>query len=160
MTTASIKKSNGLKKNSVNRGQVLKIESYQKVKVPRKVENDEDAVNEEVADNSATDDVAADDAAAKDSAPVEHKKATVAEKKGTKATSATASKKKTKEKTAAKDSASKKTAKNKSHKVRSGESLSSIASKYPGVSVKDIQRANNLKGSKIQAGQTLVIPTK
>ena len=160
VTTASIKKSNGLKKNSVNRGQVLKIESYQKVKVPRKVENEEDAVNEEVADNSATDDVAADDAAAKDSTPIEHKKAAVAEKKGTKAASATASKKKTKEKTAAKDTASKKTAKNKSHKVRSGESLSSIASKYPGVSVKDIQKANGIKGSKIKAGDKLIIPSK
>ena len=102
----------------------------------------------------------ADDTAAKDSAPVEHKKATVAEKKDTKAASATASKKKTKAKTAAKDTASKKTAKNKSHKVRSGESLSSIASKYPGVSVKDIQKANGIKGSKIKAGDTLIIPSK
>ena len=44
--------------------------------------------------------------------------------------------------------------------MRKGESLSKIADKYPGVSIADIQRANNIKGSKIQAGQTLVIPAK
>ncbi len=45
------------------------------------------------------------------------------------------------------------------HKVRKGESLGKIANKY-GVTVKQIQRANNIKGTKIKAGQRLKIPKK
>ena len=44
------------------------------------------------------------------------------------------------------------------HKVRSGESLYSIASKYPGVSAQTLKRANNLSDSKIIPGQVLKIP--
>jgi membrane-bound lytic murein transglycosylase D len=43
-----------------------------------------------------------------------------------------------------------------SHKVRYGETLSSIALRY-GVSVSSIRQANNLSGSRIYSGQTLVI---
>ena len=46
------------------------------------------------------------------------------------------------------------------HTVKKGESLGKIAAKYPGVSIKDIQRANNIKGTKIKTGQKLVIPEK
>jgi len=44
------------------------------------------------------------------------------------------------------------------HKVRPGETLSSIAQRY-GVSVQAIQRENGLRGTFIRAGQTLRIPT-
>jgi membrane-bound lytic murein transglycosylase D len=44
------------------------------------------------------------------------------------------------------------------HRVRRGETLSTIARRH-GVSVAAIQRANNLKGSVIHPGATLVIPT-
>lgn len=44
------------------------------------------------------------------------------------------------------------------HKVRRGETLSSIAKKYRGVSVSDIKRANNLKSDRIKPGQRLRIP--
>ena len=175
VTTASIKKANGMKKNAVQRGQVLKIESYQKVKVPRKVETEAEATNnEELADNTETS-IGSLDVAAEETVPVETKKAAkapVAEKKSAKTEKAakeTASKKAAKTEKVAKDTASKKSskktaskkaAKNKTHKVRSGESLSSIASKYPGVTIKDIQRANGIKGSKIKAGDNLIIPAK
>ncbi len=43
-----------------------------------------------------------------------------------------------------------------SHKVRYGETLSSIALRY-GVSVSSIRQANNLSGSRIYSGQTLII---
>ena len=43
------------------------------------------------------------------------------------------------------------------HKVRWGESLSTIARRF-GVSVASLQRANNLHNSNIRAGQTLLIP--
>ncbi|MDY4757356.1 MAG: LysM peptidoglycan-binding domain-containing protein [Parabacteroides sp.] len=42
--------------------------------------------------------------------------------------------------------------------VKSGDSLYSIAKKYPGVSTKDLQQANGLKGSDIRPGQVLKIP--
>ena len=44
------------------------------------------------------------------------------------------------------------------HMVRSGESLYSIASKYPGVSAQTLKQANNLSDSKIIPGQVLKIP--
>ena len=44
--------------------------------------------------------------------------------------------------------------------VKSGDSLSKIAAKYPGVSVDDIKKANGLKSDAIRAGQKLTIPTK
>lgn len=43
------------------------------------------------------------------------------------------------------------------HKVRKGETLSTIARKY-GTSVKQLKRANNLSGDNINVGQRLVIP--
>ena len=44
--------------------------------------------------------------------------------------------------------------------VKSGDSLSKIASKYPGISVNDIKAANGLKSDAIRAGQKLTIPAK
>lgn len=52
-----------------------------------------------------------------------------------------------------------KAAKPKNHKVRSGETLSSIARKY-GTTVKAIQQANGMKGTSIRAGQSIKIPAK
>lgn len=45
-----------------------------------------------------------------------------------------------------------------SYKVQSGDSLYAIAQKYPGVSVKSIQNANGLNGTKLRIGQILKIP--
>lgn len=45
-----------------------------------------------------------------------------------------------------------------SHKVRHGESLYSIASKYPGVTAQDIKKANKLSDTKIMPGQVIRIP--
>ncbi|MCY4158565.1 MAG: LysM peptidoglycan-binding domain-containing protein [Bacteroidetes bacterium] len=47
---------------------------------------------------------------------------------------------------------------NQVHKVRRGDTLSELAGKY-GTSVRAIQQANGLRGSKIKRGQTLKIPT-
>lgn len=44
------------------------------------------------------------------------------------------------------------------HKVRRGETLSTIAAKYRGVTVSKIKKANGLKSSRIVAGQRLKIP--
>ncbi|MCX6567297.1 MAG: transglycosylase SLT domain-containing protein [Candidatus Aminicenantes bacterium] len=45
------------------------------------------------------------------------------------------------------------------HKVKSGETLSTIARRY-GTSVQNLQKMNNLRGSLIRTGQTLRIPTR
>lgn len=47
----------------------------------------------------------------------------------------------------------------KKHKIKSGESLSTIARKY-GVSVAQIKKANNMRNNVIYAGKTLNIPSK
>ncbi|WP_437215578.1 N-acetylmuramoyl-L-alanine amidase AmiB [Pectobacterium sp. LFLA-215] len=44
------------------------------------------------------------------------------------------------------------------HKVVRGDSLSAIAARY-GVSMKDIQQANNMRSGTVQLGQTLIIPS-
>ena len=44
------------------------------------------------------------------------------------------------------------------HTVKKGESLSTIARRYKGVTIADIQRANSIKGTNIRAGQKLKIP--
>ena len=44
--------------------------------------------------------------------------------------------------------------------VKSGDTLSKIAQKYPGVSADDIKKANGLKSDAIRSGQKLTIPTK
>lgn len=45
------------------------------------------------------------------------------------------------------------------HKVRRGENLGVIAKQY-GIKVSELQQANNMKGSRIRAGQSLLIPIK
>ena len=47
----------------------------------------------------------------------------------------------------------------KSHKIRNGETLSTIARKY-GVSVAALKQANGMKNDHLRAGKTLTIPTK
>ncbi|SKC48472.1 membrane-bound lytic murein transglycosylase D [Bacteroidales bacterium WCE2004] len=44
--------------------------------------------------------------------------------------------------------------------VKNGDSLSKIASRYKGVSINDIKKANGLKSDAIRAGQKLTIPQK
>ena len=45
-----------------------------------------------------------------------------------------------------------------SYKVKTGDSLYSIAKKYPGVSTSDLQKANGLRDASIRPGQILKIP--
>lgn len=46
-----------------------------------------------------------------------------------------------------------------SHKIKNGESLSSISKKY-GVSIADLKKANGMKNDNLRAGNTLKIPAK
>ncbi|MCM2448074.1 MULTISPECIES: N-acetylmuramoyl-L-alanine amidase AmiB [Rahnella] len=58
---------------------------------------------------------------------------------------------------AAPDSTAKTAKKPAKHKVKRGDTLSAIASKY-GVSMNDIRTANHMKSGEVQLGQTLTIP--
>ena len=110
VTINSIKKANGMKGDNIQRGQLLKIRTYQRVRV--------NSNGEEIAQNT------------------------------------------TKKKQSSSSSSSKKKTRTRKHKVKSGETLSGIAMLYDGVTVTDIRRANGIRGSKIRAGQTLLIPIK
>ncbi len=150
VTVAELKKWNGLRKNSIARGKVLKINTYQRVATGKKknVEAQQSAELAQVADSAAitatTDSVniAAKEVAA---APVTEAKATPKVNETAKA------KEKPKAKPAPKQSY-------RYHTVKRGESLSTIARRYKGVTIADIQRANSIKGTNIRAGQKLKIP--
>ena len=79
------------------------------------------------------------------------------------ATQQTSTKKKesasTSTKQKSKSSTKKKSSTNTTHKVKSGESLAKIASKY-GVTVNELKKANNLKGNTIHPGDKLKVPSK
>ncbi len=114
VTVSSIKRANGLRGDGIQRGQLLKISSYQRVRVKDNNGGNDD--QQQLASASAK------------------KKSSSTKKKSTQAT--------------------------RKHKVKSGETLSGIAMLYRGVTVADIRRANGIRGSRIRAGQTLLIPIK
>lgn len=150
VTVAELKKWNGLRKNSIARGKVLKINTYQRVATGKKknVEAQQSAELAQVADSAAI-------TAVTDSANIAAKEvaaAPVTEAKATPKVNDTAkAKEKPKAKPAPKQSY-------RYHTVKRGESLSTIARRYKGVTIADIQRANSIKGTNIRAGQKLKIP--
>ncbi len=141
VTVGEIKKWNGMRKNTVARGKVLKINTYQRVATGKKktVEQPEAVAVAQVADTAAVAVAAADSSAIKE-AP------------------ATPAPKVTPVKAAPKAKQPAPAQKYRYHTVKKGESLSTIARRYKGVSIADIQRANSIKGSNIRAGQKLKIP--
>ena len=75
-------------------------------------------------------------------------------------TAASSSRKATSGKSRSSKSKSKsKAASTTSHKIKNGESLSSISKKY-GVSIAELRKANGMTGDNIRAGKTLKIPAK
>ena len=180
VTTANIKKWNGLKKNTLTAGKTLKIQTYQRVAVPKKttpkpVEQELAATTDQpltASDENTQEEVVA----VVEEAPVEQEvaqpaakaKATPAKEiakpaepaKTTEKTKAVAQTD-TKKATNTKSSKAKTNAKNnyKYHTVKKGENLYRIAQQYKGVSVEDIQKLNGISGkSTIQAGQKIKIP--
>lgn len=78
-------------------------------------------------------------------------------------TASSSSKKKNKKDTtddskSSKNKKSKKENSYRNHTVKSGESLSTIADKYPGVSISDLRKANGISGNKIKPGEKLKVP--
>ncbi len=129
-----IKKWNGLRSNKLKRGKTLKIIKYTRTRV---VKDDSTAT-------SSTSQLTIADSTSKSTAdtvkPTPKKESKPAYKE-------TRPKKKEKK------------SQYTTHKVRKGESLGKIAQRY-GVTVKQIQKANNISGTKIKIGQKLKIPKK
>lgn len=151
VTVGEIKKWNGMKKNTVARGRVLKIHTYQRVATGKKksVQQPENTEITQVADTTAVE-VAA---AAVDSAAV----ASTPKAAAPEVAAAPVEKAKPAPKAKAKPQAAP-APKFRYHTVKKGESLSTIARRYKGVTIADIQRANSIKGTNIRAGQKLKIP--
>ena len=132
VTTSSIKKWNGLRKNTVKRGTTLKIKV--KTRVPKKEKSETKQEDE--------------------------KKVEVAEEKQELADNTKQETEKTEEvaEEAQEEVKEQPQTTKKYHKVRKGESLTSIARKY-GVSVTQLKRWNKIKSSRAKVGKTLVIYT-
>lgn len=144
VTVAEIKKWNKLKKDRISSGKNLKIHTYERIPKPKT--EDKAIVAVATADSAMME--ARADSALMAEAQVAVKTEPVAVNE---AEPATASKAK------AKASNEPKFVR---YKVRKGDTLGKIASKYRGVTVKQIQNANGLKNTNIRAGQTLKIPQK
>lgn len=129
-----IKKWNGLRSNKLKRGKTLKIIKYTRTRV---VKDDSTAT-------SSTSQLTIADSTSKSTADTVKP---TPKKESKPAYQETKPKKKEKK------------SQYTTHKVRKGESLGKIAQRY-GVTIKQIQRANNIKGTKIKAGQRLKIPKK
>lgn len=95
------------------------------------------------------------DMAGEDAMLADSHRATRASSKATRSSSQNSSK--ASAKTEKKNAAAKSTPK--SHKIRNGETLSTIAKKY-GVSIAALKQANGMKNDHLRAGKTLTIPAK
>lgn len=149
VTVAEIKKWNGMKKNTVASGRVLKINTYQRVATGKKKSVAEPQLaqaTQAVADSAVV--AVTDSAAVKVVEVAEAPVSKVAERPRPKADP----------KPKAKPANNVKKEQYRYHTVKKGESLSTIARRYKGVTIADIQRANSIKGSNIRAGQKLKIP--
>lgn len=143
VSVASIKKWNGLRSNKLRRGQKLKINTYQKVRVPVEEKEVVTTTAENVPDNSEVAEVEVpDDVDEVVEEPVKQ------EKQEKKTTAQRENKRK--------EQARSKPKRSTSHKVERGETLASIAEQY-GVTIDQLKEWNDLKSSNIQAGQTLLV---
>ena len=150
VTVGEIKKWNGMKKNTVARGRVLKIHTYQRVATGKKKSvQPENTEITQVADTTAVEIAAA----AVDSAAI----AATPKAAAPEVAAAPVEKAKPAPKAKAKPKAAP-APRFRYHTVKKGESLSTIARRYKGVTIADIQRANSIKGTNIRAGQKLKIP--
>ncbi|MDE5929406.1 MAG: LysM peptidoglycan-binding domain-containing protein [Muribaculaceae bacterium] len=159
VTVASIRKANGFsKKKKIQRGLRLKINTYKRRYIKEETSKETPEVSAEAKADSTAIERSLElviDTVAEKPIPAEnltqHKSAeNIAPKTETRAKV---------ENTAKKSTPAKAAPATVSHKVTKGESLDKIARKY-GVTVSDIRAANNIKGDKIQIGQTIKVPKK
>lgn len=118
VTVAEIKEWNGLRRNAVRAGQILRITAPAQASTASETQASETGRQQAVASTTA---------------PQSNRK-TPSSTKNTRSTTA-------------------------DHKLKSGETLSSLSKKY-GVSIDEIRKANNMKGDMLRAGETIKIPSK
>ncbi|MCM1504046.1 MAG: LysM peptidoglycan-binding domain-containing protein [Muribaculum sp.] len=145
VSVSDIKSWNGLKRDKISRGKNLKIHTYERVAAPKETV---------VADNKNL--ASSETATSVDSVNNVVAQEPVTAKKSVSETSKTTAKQANTKQSKAKTSEPKYV----KYKVRKGDTLGKIASKYRGVTVKQIQSANGLKNTNIRVGQTLKIPQK
>ncbi len=153
VTTSSIKKANGIKRN-VRRGQTLKIVTVKRRWVPStKTDDTKTGVNQPTV-TTPNDSTTVNDSTTIVT-PVKTgetpTQVTDSPKQKTDTTTTQNKKKETKKKDVK--------PKDVKHTVAAGENLTKIARKY-GVTVDEIKQANGLKNDNIQSGKTLKIPQK
>ena len=159
VTSSSIKRANGLRKSSVKRGQSLKIVTTQRVKVP--IEKSDEPTNDELlAANNAGTELDAEQTDTEEIEVAEPAPTTVKPAEQPKAKPEP----KQKEQPKAKEQPKKRNHSDDAgiitkHAVRSCESLYPTATDN-GITVDELQAANNLTNDAVKAGQTLVIPAK
>lgn len=148
VTTASIRSANKIG-NKVRRGQRLKINTYQRRYITPSAAAQTDTTmmptDSTVVIAAVNDSIATDSTAASDRVSSAMNTSTQQQGQNTQQVQ-------TQPKQPAQEQP-----KTRTHKVKRGESLSKIASRY-GVTVKAIKEANGLKNDNIQAGQRLKIP--
>lgn len=161
VTVSSIRQANKIGKK-VSRGKKLKIPTVTR----RYIESEPvyegyestgaagDSITVAVADSVTTDSVVAQSAVV---LPPNHEPAIDENEIVDKSKVTTPAKSKAKTEKAAKPKQAKQTTTK--HKIKRGESLSTIARKYH-VTVKALRQANNMKNDRITAGQTLIIPQR
>jgi len=163
VTQASIRKANKIGKR-VRRGQKLRINTYQRRYLPKPAENvgAVDEVKEEAVDSTAANVAVPSDSVAAAPAVDTMSSSEASEQRNRVAQAIDGSQNARERQTSAnkkKATADTKTKQPSVHKVRKGENLSKIASRY-GVSVNALRQANNLKSDALQIGQKLKIPAK
>ena len=141
VSPSEIRTWNHLRRNAVRPGQTLRIETRVS-----------EAAAATMAQNTPSQSAPQQAATATQSAP--RKSATKQSSAATQQASSKSSKSSSK-----KQAQATATAKTTTHSIKSGETLSSISKKY-GVSISEIQKANNMTGDNLRAGATLKIPTK
>ena len=170
VTTSSISKANKLRKNRIRTGQTLKINTY--VYVPKPVEEETPAEKEEIAtaaaaepetgttENSAAENTSTEAETSSDETVSESAEdAEIVIDESAEEEKVAEPEPEPKPKVTEKKTTKKAAAKPQTHKVRKGETLGKIASRY-GVTVNQLKRANGLKSTKIKVGQRLTIPAK
>lgn len=164
VSVSNLRKWNKLgRRSKLKRGQRLRINTYQRVKRDAEESNQPvlAAASKEKEETTDTDaDTQVEETTTKVSkSSKKHELADAGTSRSKKQEVTKSSKKKSsKKETASKKKKKKQEQSFRYHKVRKGETLSQIAEKYRGVSIREIRQANGLSGNRIKAGQRLKIP--
>ena len=170
VTPNQIKSWNNLRRNAVRTGQLLRIKAPVKddnteVKITQKTDSSVKSINSKTEERAVRDvKQTVDNESSKKETVKETVKETAKEKaarlKAEKAEKARKEKEERAERARREqERAEREAAKPKTHKLKNGDNLSTLAKRY-GVSVEEIKKANNMKDDDLRAGDDIKIPGK